>query len=103
MSMATRTKAFTLQNETTVTTASGARKITWSDSRVIQVSISEINETRLYQSVKYQESTHIGLAYAKGIKAGKNRLKAENGEIYQVLSAAGDYRMTNMLLKKVET
>jgi head-tail adaptor len=101
--MATRTKAFILQNETTVTTASGAKKITWTDLKTIQVSISQINETRLYQSVKYQESTHSGITYSKGIKAGKNRLKDSNGEIYEILSAAGDYRMTNLLLKKVET
>lgn len=103
MSMVTRTRVYTLQNETTVTTASGAKKITWTDLKTIQVSVSQINETRLYQSVKYQESTHNGVTHTKGIKAGKNRLKADNGDIYEVLSAAGDYRMTNLLLKKVTT
>lgn len=102
MSLATRTSVFTLQNETTVTTDSGAKRITWTDLKTIQVSITKINETRLYQSVKYQESTHNGVTYTKGIKACKNRLKDGNGDVYEILSSAGDYRMTNLLLKKVE-
>lgn len=103
MSLMTRTKDFILQYETTVTTDSGAKKVTWADLKSIKVSISQVNQSMQYQSAKYLESTHVGLTNTKGIKAGKNQLKDSGGNIYQILSAAGDHRVTNLLLKKVET
>lgn len=103
MSRVTRIKTFMLQGATTVTTPSGAKKITWADIKNIPVSVCQIDETRMIQSVKYQQSTHSGTTHVKGIKTNTNRLKTENGDIYEILSTAGDYRMTNLLLKRVET
>lgn len=102
MSRATRMKTLKLQGATSVSSNSGAKKQTWHDIKNIAVSICQMDETRVIQSVKYKESTHSGVTYEKGIKADKNRLMDSNGDIYEIVSAAGDYRMTNLLLRRVE-
>lgn len=103
MSRATRMKTLKLQGSTSVSSNSGAKKQTWHDIKNISVSICQIDETRVIQSVKYKDSTHSGVTYEKGIKSDKNRLLDSNGDIYEIVSAAGDYRMTNLLLRRVET
>jgi|LGOV01.1.fsa_nt_gb hypothetical protein len=104
MGITANMKAFRLQNKTKIGTESGAQKETWSDGPMVDVSIYQKNERLITQSARYNESTHTGLSFSKNIKAFKNRLRdEETQEIFEITSAVNDGRLTNLLLKKVDT
>ena len=104
MGIITNMKHYMLQSKTKIRTESGAQKETWTNRLVIDVSIYDKNERLNTQSARYNESTHTGLTFYKKIKAFKNRLiDEETQEIYEITSAVNDGRLTNLLLKKVDT
>lgn len=104
MGIMTKMKPYVLQNKTKIRSGSGASKKTWTDGATVDVAVYEKNEYLNTQSARYNESSHTGLTYAKNIKAFKNQLKDPvTSEIYEIKSAVSGGRMTNLLLKKVDT
>lgn len=104
MSINSKMEDYMVETLVKVRTASGSDRREWTPSRPIKVSIFKINEQRQTLSLKYSESTHTGLTQCKYIKANTNRLiNTKTGAIYNILSAANDGRMTNLLLALVET
>lgn len=104
MSINTSMKDFVLQSKMKVRTASGAENYNWDQGRPIQAVVKKKSDRLNTQSVKYNESTHIGLTRCKYIKAHTNRLMAvDTGDCYDILSATNDGRITNLLLKRVDT
>lgn len=102
MSIISNMEAVILQVKTRVETKSGY-KDTWADKETIYVSIYKTNDMINTQSVKYNESTHTGLTFYKDIKEGVNRLLDDKGFIYEIKGANPKGRLTNLLLKVVDT
>ena len=94
--------SYILEVKETIRTPSKATKETWKEIKSIDVSIYEVDDRINTQSVRFNDSTHIGLTWCKDIKDGKNRLK--KGEtIYNILSSKTKGRFTTLLLKVVDT
>lgn len=104
MSINAEMKPYIIQNKIKIRSQSGAESTSWNCGRPIHVVIKKTNDLLNTQSARYNESTHTGLTRCKYIKAYTNRLlEIETGSIYEILSVANDGRITNLLLKKVET
>lgn len=104
MSINSNMKDYMVESKVKIRTASGADRQEWTENRPIKASLFKTNELRQTQSLKYSESTHTGLTRCKYIKANTNRLKEmETGTVFEILSATSDGRMTNLLLKAVDT
>jgi hypothetical protein len=103
MSINSNMQAVKLQEKKKVDTKSGAKKYDWVDKETIYVSIYKTNDMINTQSVRYNESTHTGLTFYKNIKEGINRLLDNNGVIYEIKGANPQGRLTNLLLKVVDT
>lgn len=80
----------------------GAYRGVWVEKGTIDVAIYKTNDVLNTQSVRYNESSHVGLTWAKGIKENKNRL-IDGGMVYTVTSADEKGRLTSILLKAVDT
>lgn len=95
-------KSVTLQVRKEVETKSGAQKYDWVDEKHIEVAIYKTNSFINSNSVRYNESTHTGLTRYKDIKEGINRI-VEGETIYNITAADNKSRLTNLLLKVVDT
>lgn len=102
MSINSNMKAMMLQVKKKIPSLSGATKYEWSNEALIYVSIFKKNNMINTQSVKYNESTHSGLTFYKGIKPGINRL-LDKDIIYEIKEVNNNGRITNLLLKVVDT
>lgn len=103
MSINSNMKAMTLQVKKKVESKSGASKYNWITEATIYVSIFKTNDMISTQSIKYNESSHVGLTFYKNIKEGINRLIDSEGAIYNITGANSKGRLCNLLLKVVDT
>lgn len=67
----------------------------------INVSIYKSSNTVVTNNVKYNDSTHVGISFDKGIKEGDIILS--NDIKYIVITSQENRRQTSLLLKEVNT
>lgn len=102
MSVARTMKSFTLQKKIMQRTPSGAKKEAWEDKCKINAAIYKSDEKILSGSERYKDATHVGLTYYREIEAGKYRLK-QGDKLYYVEKSDAGHRLTNLLLKEVDS
>lgn len=102
MSINREMKSVMLQESTPGASLTGAKKKVWVDKGMIDVAIYKTSDILNTQSVRYNESSHTGLTWEKGIKENMHRLK-DGDIIYNITSADGKGRLTTLLLKVVDT
>lgn len=102
MSVITDMKPIILQEKVKIESPSGATKEEWQDAKSIDVALYLTNDMKYTQSVRYNESSHIGLTFYKDIDKNKNRLRLDN-IIYTITKANPKGRYTTLLLKVVDT
>lgn len=95
-------KNFRLMKKETVRSPSGAKKEVWKESGNITASIRKKNESRVLSSERYREASHTGLTYRKDIKAFSFRI-ADGDVIYDIIDCNTESRLTNLLLKVVDS
>lgn len=85
-------------------TKSGAEKWEWDteNATLISAAIYDIDDRINTQSVRFNDSSHIGLTRYKDIKEGLNRLRKDD-TVYNILSAKIKGRLTQLLLKRIDT
>lgn len=93
-------REYTLEEEVSTRTPSGASKKSWESRGTIQVCVKKKNDFRTSSSVVFTESTHSGLTYHKQIKSGHMRL-VRGQETYLITDCNTDSRLTNLTLKAV--
>lgn len=91
-----------LEKKEKVKQPSGATKETWTSEKEIEVAIYDIDDRINTQSAKFNSSTHTGLTTEKNMREGINRLNIE-GTIYTIEGCKLKGRLTQLLLKKVDT
>lgn len=91
-----------LQHRITEISPTGADSISWEDIGQIEVSISKTSNTLMTQSVRYNESSHVGLTLEKKIEEFRDRL-VDGEAVYEIASADTTGRITVLLLKAVDT
>ena len=102
MSIVSDMKLIILQRRKTIPTNSGAPKYEWEDDKTIDVAIYLFNDMKNTQSVRYNESTHTGITFYKGLDKHTSRFR--DGEaIYTITKINERGRLTSLLLKVVET
>lgn len=101
MSINRNMKPYMLQKNIPVRSKSGASKEHWIDIGNIDIAIRQKDDSRIYASELYSQSTHSGLTYYKDIKKAVNRI-VKDGVVYEILSVNSESRLTNLLLKVVE-
>lgn len=102
MSFITDMKPIMLQIKTTIEGTSGADREVWSDVKTIDVAIYLTDDMKNTNSVRYNESTHTGLTFYKGLDKHINRFK--DGEIIYTITKLNERsRLTSLLLKVVDT
>lgn len=94
---------YTLQKKLSGRTKSGAESESWSNVGTIRVSVKKVNEMRVTANVKYGEASHTGLTHYKDIRKNVNRLLDKNGVVYEILDVNPESRLTNLILKAVDT
>lgn len=99
MSIASNMKKYMLQEKKEVRGPSGAKKTVWTDVKEIDVSIKKTSSVLNTQSVRYNESTHIGITFYRNIKIGLNRI-LEGSKVYDITDVTAG-RQTVLLLKEV--
>ncbi|KIL09249.1 phage head-tail adapter protein [Clostridium botulinum] len=102
MSINSNMKPIMLQKKEKVKSPTGAKKEQWVDVKVINVAIYKTNDMLNTNSTKYNESSHTGITFYKDIKENMNRL-VKDKTVYNVTSANPQGRLTNLLLKVVDT
>lgn len=102
MSINRAMRPVTLQKKEKTRTPSGADKVTWKDMGTIDAAIWKTNELLVTESLKYGDSSHTGLTHCKTIKSGLYRI-LDGDTVYQVIDANTESRLTNLLLKVVDT
>ncbi len=102
MSIERDMKECTLQKKMSARGKSGAKNYVWKDVRKVRVAIYKNSELIISTSARYKDSTHTGLTHCREIVAGKYRL-VKDGVIYQIISSDTNHRLTNLILKAVET
>lgn len=101
MSFITDMRPIMLQVKTVVEGASGADKEAWMDIKTIDVAMYLTDDMKNTNSVRYNESTHTGLTFYKGLDKHINRFK--DGEtIYTITKLNERSRLTSLLLKVVD-
>lgn len=103
MSIASNMKELTLQVYKETESPSGAIKKEWVDDKPIMISIFDTSSTLSTNNVRYNESTHCAFTFMRGIDKLKNRLIDSKGAIYTINDVKANGRLTNLLLKVVET
>lgn len=91
-----------LQEKVTVRSKSGAKIDEWRNVHQIKVAIYKSDERIIAASEKYKDATHVGLTFCKNIKSGKHQLVID-GAVYQVKKSDSKHRLTNLILKEVDT
>lgn len=102
MSVITDMKPITLQEKVKIKSPSGAIKEDWKDIKIIDLALYLTDDMRYTQSVRYNESTHTGITFYKGLDKHINRFK-EGSTIYSITKLNERGRFTNLLLKVVDT
>ena len=102
MSIVTDMKPIMLQVKEKVKKPSGAIVETWRDLKTIDLALYLTNDMKYTQSVRYNESTHTGLTFYKGLDKHTNRFK-DADTIYTITKVNERGRLTGLLLKVVET
>lgn len=100
MSIASNMKKYMLQVKTTEKTSSGLKKEVWKDVQNIDVSILKKSSTLNTQSVKYNDSTHVGITFYQNIKEGLNRL-VDGDRVLSIIDVTQG-RKKVLLLKEVD-
>lgn len=95
-------KPVLLQVKQVARTSSGAEKVTWNDVEIINAAIYKNSDLITTASARYKDSSHTGLTYCKSIKEGVNQLK-DGDTIYQITGCNTKPRLTNLILKEVDT
>lgn len=91
-----------LEKKEKVKQPSGASKEVWVVDKEIYIAIYDIDDRINTQSVRFNNSTHTGLTAEKSIREGINRLNGK-GTIYTIEGCKLKGRLTQLLLKKVDT
>lgn len=102
MSVSRAMHPVTLQKKEKTRTASGAEKKAWKTIETIDAAIWKTNELLVTESLKYGDSSHTGLTHCKTIKSGLYRI-LDGDTRYQVIDVNTESRLTNLLLKAVDT
>lgn len=102
MSVITDMKPITLQEKVKIKSPSGAIKEDWKDIKTIDLALYLTDDMKYTQSVRYNESTHTGITFYKGLDKHINRFK-EGSTIYSITKLNERGRFTNLLLKVVDT
>lgn len=95
-------KPYMLQRKGKVRTESGQERTTWEDVFLVEVAVYKNSDMITTASVRYNASSHTGLTHHKGIKEGVNRLKNED-TVFQIIGCNTKPRLTNLMLKEVDT
>lgn len=94
----------TLQEKKLVgSSKTGSKKYGWLTIAEIDISLYKTNSMAMTQSIKYQESTHVGITWYKGVEEcdqGKYRLVIAD-KVYDVTSSNPTGRRTVLLLKRL--
>lgn len=102
MSVITDMKPIVLQEKVKIISPSGATKEEWQDAKSIDVALYLTNDMKYTQSVRYNESTHTGVTFYKGLDKHINRFK-DGSTIYTITKLNERRRLTTLLLKVVDT
>lgn len=95
-------KPIMLQKRVEKPSATGAKKYTWEDVKIIYMALYLTNDMKNTQSVRYNESSHTGLTRSKDIDKDDNRFIKGN-TIYTINKVNPKGRLTTLLLKAVDT
>lgn len=101
MSIESRMKNITLQKINVMHSNTGAQKQVYEDLGMIRVAISKTNSTSFTNSLKYQESTHVGLTRYLGLDEDEKYRLVDGEKIYDITSITPG-RYTNLLLKRID-
>lgn len=102
MAINRKMRRYLLQKNIPEQSTSGVKRDHWCDIGEIEAAVYKKNDMQVLSSEKYNESTHIGLTYQKQMSQGKYRL-VSGERIYRIIGCNTDSRLTNLLLKVVET
>lgn len=102
MSVITDMKPIVLQEKIKIISPSGATKEEWQDAKSIDVALYLTNDMKYTQSVRYNESTHTGITFYKGLDKHINRFK-DVDTIYTITKLNERGWFTTLLLKVVDT
>lgn len=102
MSVITDMKPIILQEKVKIESPSGAIKEEWKDIKTIDLALYLTNDMKYTQSVRYNESTHTGITFYKGLDKHINRFK-DGSTIYTITKLNERGRLTTLLLKVVDT
>lgn len=106
MSIYSNLRKVELQSKKIIKSPTGAEKTSWVTEKHINMAIYDSNMYKSdnninVQSIKYLESSHVGLTKFKDIKEDKNRISF-NGKIFDVISTTNGGRYSIILLKEVD-
>lgn len=93
---------YTIQEEKRVRSPSGGFKTEWVHVSNADVAVYKNDEYVTHASEVYKVSTHTGLTYRKGLRAGKHLLKNDDA-VYMIMSSNDSGRLASLLLKEVTT
>lgn len=102
MSIVADMKPIILQVKEKIKKPSGAIVETWQDIKTIDLALYLTNDMKYTQSVRYNESTHTGITFYKGLDKHTNRFR-DGDTIYTITKVNERGRLTSLLLKVVET
>lgn len=102
MSIVTDMKPIMIQEKVKSNSPSGAEKEEWQDVKSIDVALYLTDDMKYTQSVRYNESTHTGITFYKGLDKHTNRFK-DGSIIYTIIKLNERGRLTTLLLKVVDT
>ncbi|MCI6276263.1 MAG: phage head-tail adapter protein [Clostridium sp.] len=102
MSIVADMKPIILQVKEKIKKPSGAIVEAWQDVKTIDLALYLTNDMKYTQSVRYNESTHTGITFYKGLDKHRNRFK-DRDTIYTITKLNERGRLTSLLLKVVET
>lgn len=102
MSIVANMKPIILQVKEKIKKTSGATIEAWKDIKSIDIALYLTNDMKYTQSVRYNESTHTGITFYKGLNKHTNRFR-DGDTIYAITKVNERGRLTSLLLKVVET
>ncbi|MFR4584648.1 hypothetical protein [Clostridium cadaveris] len=102
MSIVANMKPIILQVKEKIKKPSGATIEAWKDIKSIDIALYLTNDMKYTQSVRYNESTHTGITFYKGLNKHTNRFR-DGDVIYTITKVNERGRFTTLLLKVVET
>lgn len=102
MSFIADMKPIMLQVKAKVKKPSGATAETWQDVQNIDVAIYNTDDMKVTQSVRYNQSSNVGISFYKAIDKDMNRL-VDGTTIYTITKVNPRGRLTSLLLKAVDT